>query len=67
MNNLSVILINGSVWLKCLLGETLFSFFLRLDNVRSEYGEIVNASEIPNNIDEIDDFWNESYNDNVPN
>ena len=35
-------------------------------HVRTEYGEIVNSSEISNSKDEIDDVWGESNNDNVP-
>ena len=41
------------------------SFQKELFKVRSEYGEILNASEISNGIYEIDDLWNESVNENV--
>ena len=33
---------------------------IEFDNVRFEYGEILNSSEILNG-DEIDDLWNQSY------
>ena len=39
------------------------SFQKELFKVWSEYGEIVNASEISNGIYEIDDVWNESDNE----
>ena len=56
MNKLFVNIINGAVLLKQFLGETLLLFKKYI--VRSEYGEIVNASEILNGIYEIYDFWN---------
>ena len=37
-----------------------------LDHFGSEYGEIVNDSEISNSIDEIYDVWNKSDNENIP-
>ena len=37
-----------------------------LDVVRLEYGEIVNYCEISHGIDEIDDVWNQSDNETVP-
>ena len=37
-----------------------------LDTVRSEYGEIVNASEISIRIDKTYDVWNESDIEGVP-
>ena len=37
-----------------------------LDTVRSEYGEIVNASEISIRIDKTYDVWNESGIETVP-
>ena len=37
-----------------------------LDVIRFEYGEIVNSSEISNGIYEIDDVWNQSDNETVP-
>ena len=46
--------------------ENVTSLWLFLDNVRSEYGDIVNASEISNGIDEIYHVWNESDNENAP-
>ena len=42
------------------------SFQKELFKVRSEHGEIVNASEISNGIYEIDDVWNESGNEKFP-
>ena len=47
-----------------MLGEKLLLNFF-LDHVRTEYGEIVNYSEIPNGKDEIDDVWNKSNNEKV--
>ena len=32
---------------------------IEYDHVRTEYGEIINASEISNGDDAIDDVWNE--------
>ena len=59
MENPSLNVINGAVWLKHLLVGTL-NFFskIELDNVLLEYGEIVNYSEI-SNFDEIYDVWNQ--------
>ena len=37
-----------------------------LDISLLEYGEIVNSSEISNGIDEIDNVWNQSDNEKVP-
>ena len=49
------------------MGETLSSFKKKeFDNVQTEYGEIVNASEISNGKYEIDDVWNKSDNEKVP-
>ena len=42
--------------LKVWLGETLSS--LKKNHVRTEYGEIINASEISNGDETIDDVWN---------
>ena len=42
------------------------SFKNKLDHVQTEYGEIVNASEISNGKDEIDDVWNEYIREKVP-
>ena len=39
---------------------------VKKNHLRTEYGEIINASEIPNGKDEIDDVWNESGNEEVP-
>ena len=36
------------------------------DTVRSEYGAIVDSSEIPISIDKICDVWNESDIETVP-
>ena len=36
-------------------------------NIRTEYGEIIIASEISNGDDAISDFWNENNNDKVLN
>ena len=36
------------------------------DHVRIEYGEIVNASVIPNSDGSIDDFWNVYKSQKVP-
>ena len=47
------------------MGETLLPF-QNIYCVRTEYGEIVNASEIPNGKYEIDNVWNESDNEKVP-
>ena len=66
MDNLSVNVRNIVVLLKQLLGETLLYFKTKLDNAWSEYGEIVNVSEISNGIYEIDDVWTESDNEKVP-
>ena len=67
MNKKSVDVRNGAFWLRQLLGETLL--FLKkkeLDTVRSEYVEIVNASEISIVIDEIYYVWNKSDIETVP-
>ena len=65
MKKISVNVINGAVWLKQFLGETLLFFFFKIDNVRSEYGEILYFSDISNGIHEIDGVWNESNNETV--
>ena len=52
--------------IKDVLVETLLLFQKKIDTVRSEYGEIVNDSEISNGIDEIYYVWNESGNETVP-
>ena len=62
---MSVNVRNGTVWLKQWLVEILLSI-KKTDHVRTKYGEIVNASEISNGNDDIDDFWNESNNEKVP-
>ena len=66
MKKFSVNLRNDVVWFKQCLGETLLSFQKKLDHVRTEYVEIVNASKISKGKDEIDDVWNESNNEKVP-
>ena len=57
----------GAAWFKKLLIGILLSFQKKyFIFVRFEYGEIVNSSEISNGIDEIDDVWNQSDNETVP-
>ena len=54
-------------FIKTVVGRNITALSKKeLDNVQSEYVEIVNASEISNGIDEIDDVWNEADNEIIP-
>ena len=46
------------------MGETFI--YSKNNNVRIEYGEIINASEISNGDDAMDDVWNEYNHQKVP-
>ena len=62
MNKLSVHVRDGAVWLNSCWKKHLCYFKKKIDTVRSEYGEIINASEVSNVIYEIYDVWNKSDN-----
>ena len=51
--------------IKPIVGRNI-TFLYQKNHVRTEYGEILNTSEISNCKDEIVDVWNESNNEKVP-
>ena len=65
MKNLSMNVINCALSLKQLLVWTLKPF--KNHHLQTEYGRIINASEISNGDDAIADVWNEYDTATVPN
>ena len=45
--------------IKTVVGRNINFLSRKLDHIRTEYGEIINASEISISIDKIYDDWNE--------
>ena len=55
-----------SILIKTVVGRNINFLSRKLDHIHTDYGEIINASEISNGKYEIDYVWNESNNEKVP-